>query len=117
MKRYSFLFNLNSDFVNLCKLRGDLLDNKLLFHLVVMVQGSEVQGLKDSGCLPSEISGIEKNREAINPEPLKNPSIVIASDTRRKRLRCASEAISKHVDNPQDCHVALLLAMTRIDQK
>jgi len=27
-----------------------------------------------------------------------------------------SEAISKHVDNPQDCHVALLLAMTRIDQ-
>jgi hypothetical protein len=28
-----------------------------------------------------------------------------------------SEAISKHVDNPQDCHVALLLAMTRIDQK
>ena len=48
---------------------GDLLDNKLLFHLVVMVQGSEVQKLTDSGCLPSEISGIEKNREAINPEP------------------------------------------------
>jgi hypothetical protein len=42
-----------------------------------MVQGSEVQRLTDSGCLPSEISGtclrathrqIEKNREAINPE-------------------------------------------------
>ena len=59
----------NSDLVNLCKLRGDLLDNKLLFHLVVMVQGSEVQRLTDSGCLPSEISGIEENREAINPEP------------------------------------------------
>ncbi len=43
-----------------------------------MVQGSEVQRLTDSGCLPSEISGtylhvthrqIEENREAINPEP------------------------------------------------
>ena len=69
----------NTDLVNLCKLRGDLLDNKLLFHLVVMVQGSEVQRLTDSGCLPSKISStclrathrqIEKNREAINPEPL-----------------------------------------------
>ncbi len=76
-----------TDLVNLCKLRGDLLDNKLLFHLVVMVQGSKVQRLTDSGCLPSEISGtclrlpvrctqtgathrqIEKNREAINSEP------------------------------------------------
>jgi hypothetical protein len=28
-----------------------------------------------------------------------------------------SEAISKHVDNPQDCHVALFLAMTKIEQK
>ncbi|MCK4467024.1 MAG: hypothetical protein KAU60_01590, partial [Desulfobacterales bacterium] len=28
-----------------------------------------------------------------------------------------SEAISKHIDNPQDCHVALLLAMTKIEQK
>jgi hypothetical protein len=54
------------------------LDNKLLFHLVVMVQDSEVQRLTDSGCLPSEINGtclhathrqIEKNREAINLEP------------------------------------------------
>jgi hypothetical protein len=59
----------HSDLVNLCKLRGDILDNKLQFHLVVMVQGSEVQRLTDSRCLPSEISGIEKKREAINPEP------------------------------------------------
>ena len=44
--------------------------------------------------------------------PLKNTNIVIASDTRRKRLRCASEAISQDVDKPRDCHVALLLAMT-----
>ncbi len=67
-----------TDLVNLYKLRGNLLDNKLLFHLVVMVQGSAVQRLTDSGCLPSEISGtclrathrqIEENREAINPEP------------------------------------------------
>jgi hypothetical protein len=47
---------------------------------------------------------------------LQNPGIVIASDTRRKRLRCASKAILKRVDNPRDCHVALLLAMTRIEQ-
>ncbi|MCK4466818.1 MAG: hypothetical protein KAU60_00540, partial [Desulfobacterales bacterium] len=48
---------------------------------------------------------------------LHNTSIVIASDTRRKRLRCASEEISQHVDNPQDCFVVSLLAMTKIDQK
>ena len=53
--------------------------------------------------------------------PLKNSSIVIASEA--SRLRHSSlwlrrlKAISKHVDNPQDCHVALLLAMTRIEQK
>jgi hypothetical protein len=45
LRRYPLLIeNLLPDLVNLCKLRGDLLDNKLLFHLVVMVQGSEVQG-------------------------------------------------------------------------
>jgi hypothetical protein len=48
---------------------------------------------------------------------LHNTSIVIASDTRRKRLRCASEAISQHVDNPQDCRGTSYLAMTKIDQK
>jgi len=62
-----------------------------------------------------------------NTRALHNTSIVIASDTRRKRLCCASEAISQHVDNPQDCHACLcvsirrqvvsLLAMTKIDQK
>jgi hypothetical protein len=39
-------------------------------------------------------------------------------ETFEKRRYChceRSEAISKHVDNPQDCHVALLLAMTGIE--
>jgi len=47
-----------------------------------MVQGSEVQRLTDSGCLPSEISGIEENREAINPEPLNpdRPNVQFLSD-------------------------------------
>ena len=77
-----------------------------------------------------------------NMKPLKNPIIVIASEASRlrqhtppKRLRRPGsslsglrshfggvgwlrrlKAISKHVDNPQDCHVALLLAMTKIKQ-
>ena len=37
-------------------------------------------------------------------------------ETFAKRLSChceQSEAISQHIDNPQDCHVASLLAMTK----
>jgi hypothetical protein len=55
------------------------------------VQRFKVQRLTDSGCLSSEISGaclrathrqIEKNREAINPEPLNpdRPNVKFLSD-------------------------------------
>ena len=49
-----------------------------------------------------------------NSKTFENTNIVIASDTRRKHLRCASEAISKHVDNPLPLIAGL--AMTKIEQ-
>ena len=39
-----------------------------------------------------------------------------ALSLRVRQSPLADEAISKHIDNPQDCHVALLLAMTKIEQ-